>query len=121
MIEYEAKVDGELLEVRAWGYDESLQDVLDHAHAIIEMGIKHGTPRVLLDERELEYRIGTFNTYELARQTAERVPHVVRVALLPGQTGEEDAAFWENVVVNRGLTARVFRTDAEARQWLGEA
>lgn len=118
MIEFDSHVEGDLLHVVTRGEDESLQQALDYAQAVIDHARRLGVRRILLDERQLTYRIGTFDTYELARQTAEQIPEVAFVALVPDPAGIEEAAFWENVVVNRGLTARVFRDVDAARAWL---
>ena len=118
MIEYEVHVEGDPLHVVPRGEDESLQEMLNYSRHVIEQAREHGVRRVLLDERRLTYRLGTFDTYELARQTAEQTPEAAFVPLMPNPEGIEDAAFWENVVVHRGLTACVFRKVDAARAWL---
>jgi hypothetical protein len=114
-------VDGDTLLVRAWGVDDSLEDVQGYGMAVIQACIESKCLRVLCDERDLEYRLGTIDTYRAAEFISQNVPRLVRVALvcLPEQI--EDAAFWENVAVNRGMLARAFKDMDTARAWVGES
>lgn len=87
--------------------------------AIMQACAESGVTRVLCDERDLEYRLGTMDTYRAARLMASRAPRVARVAIVCGPSQAADAHFWETVAVNRGLTAAAFADLAAARRWLG--
>jgi hypothetical protein len=120
-ISHSMEVEGDTLVVRARGFDDSLDDVRDYGIAVIEACVAGNVTNVLCDELELEYRLGTFDTFRAAEFIAQAAPMVGRVALVcdPKQLG--DARFWENSVVNRGLTARVFTDETRARSWLARS
>lgn len=117
-IHFATTVQGDTLFVKASGYDESLAEVEQYGLAVITECLKHGVTRVLCDERELEYRLNTFDTYEAAGVVAEHAPHVARVAIVCQPRMLPDALGWETFAVNRGLTVRVFDDLDEARNWL---
>ncbi|MFM8332326.1 MAG: hypothetical protein ACKN9T_11615, partial [Candidatus Methylumidiphilus sp.] len=75
---------------------------------------------VLCDERKLDYRLGTFDIYEAAKFLAEQVPRAAKAAIVCNAKYIEDARFWENVAVNRGLSVRVFCDIDAAERWLAE-
>lgn len=117
-IDHTIAVDGNLLLVTARGFDESLQDAMLYGLAVLQAGLKHQTPLVLCDERELEYRLDTLDTFKLAEFLAAQAPSIARVAIVTHPGNLPDATFFENVVVNRGLTLRIFKDFAVARAWL---
>ncbi len=117
-IQHTTTVDADLLVVRARGFDGSLEEVEAYGLAVIEACVRSGVSRVLCDERELEYRLGTFDTFQAAAFISAQAPKVARIALLPMPSGLADAHFWEDVVVNRGLTVKVFQDPEAARGWL---
>jgi hypothetical protein len=119
-IDYTIRAEGDLLLVRAWGFDDSLEEVEAYGAAIIEAAVKHGVTKVLCLESELEYRLGTTETFRAASFVAEHAPHVGRVALVCAADSLGDARFWEDVTRNRGLQAAVFADAVEARRWLEE-
>lgn len=117
-IRYTLTGDGPLLRVKASGEDDSLEEVQSYGLAVIEAASTGGHTRILCDERELVYRLATFDTYEAARLIAGLAPTVGRTALVCNPACVEDARFWETVAVNRGLTVRVFQDPAAAEAWL---
>ena len=119
-IHFTTRIDGALLRVEAHGFDESLEEVMAYGSALIEQCLTHQLTRVLCDERALEYRLNTLDTYALATWISEQVPHLARIALVSAPAAAADAQFWENVAVNRGLTVRAFQDPAAAEHWLCE-
>ena len=117
-ITYNIKVEGDLLRVTASGFDESLEQTQQYSLAVIEAAVGHGCRRVLSDERDLKYRLGTVNTYQLAQAILEHAPRMARVALVCHPDSEAEGEFFENVVVNRGLTLHVFTDFDEAEAWV---
>jgi hypothetical protein len=113
-------VEENTLVVRATGVDENLSQVRSYGLAIINAAKEHGVTRVLCDERELEYRLGTFATYEAAAFISSQAPSVSRAAIICRADLLPDALFWETVAVNRGLLVRVFKEMAPAKAWLDE-
>ena len=119
-IDYTMTVQDKILTVHAWGFDESLEQVKQYGIALIEACVVNGVTHVLCDERDLEYRLSTIDTYEEAEFISAHAPHVARVAIIPNEKYVQDAQFWETVAVNRGLLVRMFQDPGAARVWLLE-
>ncbi|ACD90596.1 MAG: hypothetical protein HGA57_06270 [Chlorobium limicola] len=119
-IQYTTRTDGNILFVRASGFDENLEDVEKYAQGVIDATLQHGTTLVLCDETALDYRLGTVDTYAVGKFLASRVPRVFKIAIVCNPTFNADARFYENVVVNRGLNLRMFSDIEKARSWLTE-
>jgi hypothetical protein len=119
-IHFTMTTEGDLLIVKASGFDENLEDVLNYGMAVIEACKEGNLSHVLCDEIDLEYRLGTLDTFKSAETLASQVPNLGKAAIVPNEKFIADANFWETVAVNRGLTVRVFKKIDSARQWLGE-
>lgn len=118
-IRFETEPRGSFLLVKASGRDEDVADVEAYGLGVIAACVAGGLTHVLCDERELEYRLGTLDIFESAAFIAAAAPKVARVAIVCQPRFAADAAFWEDVAVNRGLTVRMFRDVAAAETWLG--
>lgn len=119
-IQYDWRVDGETLFVTASGRDDGLADVMAYAQAVIGLGVEHGVKRVLCDERNLQYALGTMGIFQAAEHVAATAPKIARVALICAPESFEDGRFWETVAVNRGLQVRVTPDYDKALSWLME-
>ncbi|MFW5798361.1 MAG: hypothetical protein ACOCXX_01775 [Planctomycetota bacterium] len=87
--------------------------------AVIEACRHHNCSLVLVDERELTYRLSTGETCELGQYYASYCPPaVLRVALVVSRSNLEDAEFFETVTFNRGLQFTIFTSMDEALAWL---
>jgi len=117
-IRHTMQVEGDTLVVQASGFDGSLAEVERYGLAVIAACVEHGVTRVLCLEQELEYRLGTMDTFRAAEFIAAQAPRVGRVAVVCAPGALPDGQFWENVVVNRGLTASVFVDEEAAVRWL---
>jgi len=117
-IEVVFEVDAPLLRVKAIGKDENLEQVVAYGMQVIEAALSHNCAHILCDETELIYAIGTIDTYESAVLISEAAPSIAKVAIVCNPDFYEDAAFWENVAVNRGLSVRAFKNMAEAEAWI---
>lgn len=117
-IYYQLNAKDQLLFCKTSGYDENLEDTLAYGAAVMQACLDAGCTHVLCDERGLEYRLDTIDTYELAKYYAEHVPLVVKAAIVCNPAHIEDAEFWENVAINRGLSVRVFKNIEDAEAWL---
>ena len=117
-INYKTHVEGNILHVTTSGFDESLEEVIAYGEAIMAEATKHGCTRILVDERQLEYRLSTVDTYELANYYAKTFRGIAKVALVTSSENLEDAKFWETAVRNRGLFYRIFTSKEEAEVWL---
>lgn len=117
-IRHTMQVEDGTLVVRASGFDESLAEVEQYGAAVIAACREHGVTRVLCLEQDLEYRLSTVDTFRAAEFVAMHAPKVSRVAIVCAVASLPDGQFWENVVVNRGLTAAVFADPVAADHWL---
>lgn len=117
-ITYEFEQDGKTLKVKASGTDDNLDEVKQYSMAVIQAGVQSGCERVLCDERDLQYRLSTIDTFELARYIVEHAPHVAKVAIVYSVENAQDAAFFETVASNRGLLVKLFKELDEATAWL---
>lgn len=117
-ISFSFQLDNDILSVFAEGKDDHSQDVIHYAMAIRDEAIRQNTKKILCDERNLVYALGTFNTYEVAEFTSYNVPKVAKVAIVCNPENLSEANFYETVVVNRGLELKVFTDMEAARNWL---
>jgi hypothetical protein len=120
-IQYTTRVDGETLFVYASGFDESIDDVQGYGMGIISASQESGVTCVFCDETALEYRLGTIDTFQAGEFISHNVPAVAKVAIVCNPRFISDASFFEDVVVNRGLTLRVFTDSEVAMHWLFDA
>lgn len=118
-IHFTTQVEAGVLIVRATGFDESAAEVEAYGFSVIAACKEHGVTRALCDERDLEYRLGTLDTYAAAVALSEMVPKVARVAIVCSPLFLSDAQFFETVAVNRGVQVRAFAGLVEARAWIG--
>ena len=57
-IQYSITHDNDLLEVKAWGRDDCLEDVIHYGLSIIKAAISSQCKLILCDERDLIYTLG---------------------------------------------------------------
>ncbi len=117
-ITYQFRVEGETLLVETSGFDESLEEIQSYQLAIFHAAQEHHCRRVLCDESQLEYLVGTMVTFEAAEFIADLAPLLVRIAIVCQEHSLDDASFFETVVFNRGLQLRFFTSVPQARAWL---
>lgn len=119
-IQYSIEVQGTLLKVVSKGKDENLQEVLDYAHAIIGAALEFKCKKVLCDERKLQYKLSTLDTYKLAEEASVYSKHTTRIAIVCGVKYLKNGLFYETVASNRGLTVHVTADYDEAADWLSK-
>ena len=73
-----------------------------------------------MDERELDFHLSTFDTFESGKFVAESVRSgpIPKIAVVYKLDGETDAKFWETVAVNRGAQVKIFEDIKDAEEWL---
>jgi len=120
-IDFQIRIEDDLVFAAASGYDENLEEALDYNRAVLQACIEHDCSRILTDERELEYRLDTVDTFELATQAARAVPSLTKIAIATGPSNQADADFYETVAVNRGLSVKFFPDLDSARAWLNKS
>jgi hypothetical protein len=81
-ITYEIEVNGDMLRVKASGADDHLDEVKQYGIALIAAAIQNQCVRVLCDESDLQYRLGTIDTFELGQYIAENAPRIAKIAIV---------------------------------------
>lgn len=119
-IQYTLQAEDDLMLVTASGHDDSLEDTIAYGMAVLGACLENQCTRVLCDERELEYRLSTIDTFQLAETAVRAAPKLVRIAIATGPENLEDAAFYETVAKNRGLSVKIFQNLDAARDWVRE-
>ncbi len=117
-INYDIEVRDGCLCVKTSGFAESLEEHMAYAHAAYDAMINAGCSEILIDEWEMEYRLGTFDIYKLAEDVANSAEVPMRVAVVTNPENNIDARFFEDVVSNRGFKLLYFKTLDEAHAWL---
>lgn len=117
-IHYQTEVRGNLMKVITSGEDESLEEVMDYAHTIINEAVKANITKVLCDERNLIWKLSAFDTFQLAENTSKLAPRVAKIAIVCNPKYVEEGRFYETVATNRGLIIRVLSDIEEAKKWL---
>jgi hypothetical protein len=117
-ISFEHNIEGNTLKIKAHGYDESIADVEEYGFAILSLVIQNGCRHVLCDERDLEYRLSTSDTFDLAEVAAREAKQVEKIAVICDKRFMNEAAFYETVAQNRGLTIRVSADEKSIMEWL---
>lgn len=117
-IQFTTKTEGTLLLSTAWGYDESLEEVQQYALALISACVEAQVTHALCDERQLEYRLGTVDTFKAAEFLATNAPRLAKIAIVCAEKFFADLKFWETVANNRGLEVRTFQDFEAARRWV---
>lgn len=119
-ITYSFHAENDLLLVQASGADENLHEVEAYGEAIITAALEHQSTKILCDERQLTYLLGTLDTFLAAEYIAKVAPKVGRIAIICANKHWSEGQFWETVAVNRGLRVRMFLSPEQARAWLEE-
>lgn len=117
-IQYTTRVEGKRLFVVASGFDESLADVESYGMGVISASLQGGVTHVFCDETALEYRLGTFDIFQAAEFISTHAPLLAKIAILCDKRFINDASFFEDIAVNRGLALRVFTDKESAFCWL---
>jgi hypothetical protein len=119
-INYQFAVEDNLLVVNACGVGDKLEEVKGFILSIVQTALEQNCSRVLCLEKDLEYKMGFIDLFKSAVFVATlNIPIAGgSLAIVCDEKYYNDLAFWENVVVNRGLIMRAFTDSAEAREWL---
>jgi hypothetical protein len=117
-IQFTTRVDGDILIITTSGFDESLTDLQNYITEVIGVSKESGVPKVLCDETDFEYRLGTLDTFKAGEFLSQHVPKLSKIALVCNPEFLSDASFYEDVVVNRGVYLRVFTDNEKATNWL---
>lgn len=117
-IEFSIEYKNPILRVTAKGFDDDIEDVLNYVNVVVNAALKYQCSLILSDERELEYRITTLDTYQLAEFASSYAKHLAKIAIVCNDKFEADAKFYETVTNNRGLQVKVLKSIKDAENWL---
>ncbi len=117
-ISFTYEIMNDSIHITSEGFDESLDDVKNYLKNIIDICERNKILKVLCDERKLEYRLNTLDTYKLAEYISGNVPLTEKIALVADRKYSGDIQFYENTAFNRGLTINIFYDIKEASDWL---
>ena len=92
---------------------EGIQRIDD---AIVESGIQF----VLLDFRQLGYKVSLGDAFNIVRLYEKKYPHFknVSMASVLGSEDQEIADYWEKICIKRGFNCRAFIDIDEGKSWL---
>ena len=96
-------------------------NVSAYLHEIYLACIERQVPVVLIEENLEGPGLSMMDIFEVVvKGSKETWPHVQRIAYVDVNPAHpfKDNQFAENVAVNRGVNGKVFRTVAEAEQWI---
>jgi len=111
--------EGTLL-VKATGA-RTYENVLNMTLEIMEACIQHGTPKVLVDVRDLEGRLNVLDSFTIPDEVFPRIRDrrvIQKSAIVDVEEFQGAYRFFENVAVNRGFNLRIFSDQEEAMLWL---
>ncbi len=117
-IDFSLTQTDDIIYIKAKGSVVDVKDFEDYAMRMHEVVMTTGLRKIIVDESEADYQLSMIESYETGVLVSERSPTNLKVAVITTDEGLEQAKFWENVTVNRGIRAAVFLTKEEAEQWL---
>lgn len=126
-IHLEMRAESGVLHVDAAGrfsLSEAKRTFLEMLEAIA----RHGTPRVLLDGRQLRGKPEALERFYYGEFAAKSVREYPGGGMVPGtrfayvlkEPVLDPKRLGETVAVNRGMNIKVFDNPEDARRWLGE-
>jgi hypothetical protein len=113
-VTYERKP--EYLLVRMEG-EESFKEAINFWRALSEISTTERITRLLIVDTVVG-RLNTFEHFEISQVVASLFSGRRIAYVDPKEETFEANSFGETVVVNRGVTAKVFRIEHDAHQWL---
>jgi len=117
-ITYQSKVEDGILIITTTGRDDNVNQVIEYGRSITQLAVNSGVIRILCDERNLEYAIGTLDIFVAAKKIAEEVPKLAYIAIVCQPRFLKDGKFWETVAVNRGLRVHIGTDIRRAEDWI---
>jgi len=109
------------LEIKSVGVISSIEAFKHHGKLVFELGQKHKTKNILLDQRELNSPSEHIELQEFLTFVMKKLPPEVtdmRFAIVGQQQHEEVNDFGELYGENRGMKVKTFVDIDEARNWM---
>jgi|WetSurMetagenome_2_1015567.scaffolds.fasta_scaffold264372_1 hypothetical protein len=117
-IHYTTKIEGDILYVQAFGFDQSPADVEAYASRLLKICLENGIQRVLCDESAVTTSLSSLDTYEIGLFISGFVPTSLRIAIVFDPNTSFDIRFFESMLINRGQQIRIFTDAGAAGDWL---
>jgi hypothetical protein len=112
---------GNYLLIQARGIINSLDEHKQHSANIADEVLKTDYSKVLLDERDVHYRVRLISVHDIVNFYLDSLqPEVLtkQMALVSNEQNYKNATFWETVAYNRGYNFKVFTSYYDGVQWL---
>ena len=117
-IDCKIEISDDIMFVEAWGEDENLEDAQNYAAKVIGAGFESNRKKFLLDESRLIYKLSSPDTYKLLEFAADRLPNLIKVALVYNPVNAPTADMWETGINYKGVSAMIFESKDSALAWL---
>jgi hypothetical protein len=88
---------------------------------IFDAALAKALSKVLIDVRELEGRLGVFDSYLIVTEVFQKLrgKGIQKAAIVDEQASPLHRWFLETVAVNRGFNLRILTDQQKALEWLG--
>lgn len=106
------------MDVISKGFDEDVNDVINSLNNIAQKALEYKSRLILCDERELEYRLTTIDTFQIASYASKYSKYLVKIAIVFNGKFYDDIKFYQTVTNNRGLQVQVLNNVQDAEKWL---
>ncbi len=117
-LEYSSEVIGDIYKVNVQGHCENLEEFALYTENVLRMVEEAGRNKIIIDITKVETRFGILDNYESGMIVADTAPPKLFIAVIDLEENLQDAKFWENVTVNRGVKTKVYSSVDEAKAWL---
>jgi hypothetical protein len=112
------EIGKDIMFVEAWGEDENLEDAQNYAAKVIGAGFESNKKKFLIDETRLIYKLSSPDTYKLLKFSADRLPNLIKVALIYNPVNVKTIDMWETGINYKGVSAMIFESKERAMDWL---
>ncbi len=107
-----------ILYITAKGFDETLEDSKLFSLGVLQAAHDSKATKILSNELELEYRLGTIDLYVLTEVISKNAPFIKKAALVCDERYKQDMFYFERLSQNRGLCGKIFFNMDEAESWI---
>lgn len=121
-IAYELEIKDDHIHVTARGELQSVDEVTDYLHPLMDELVTLDAHTVLLDHRLITgdvEKVRSFNFADTLSQYFDKLS-VLRIAVVSSQERFQYMKFIEAIAQNRGLMLLAFDSMSDAHQWLGD-
>jgi len=117
-IRYQVEQQYNYVLVKTSGSQKSREEAAAYKTAVVRTAGEYSVSSLLCDERELEYRMALFDTFELASAVWEYAPCVERVAVVCSEEDAPERTRYQSLIAAGGLQMKVTADMEDALSWL---